>query len=84
MESSQLNKTAGINFQHLLDLPSDHQGNNHYMPGKKDEKISDSVPAMDDLDMVKEEKMTQVLSPWMFYFVIFYFFCLIMNFNCSH
>ncbi|KAF3432725.1 hypothetical protein FNV43_RR23827 [Rhamnella rubrinervis] len=59
---THLAKTAGVNFHDVLDLPIDHQCNKHYVPGKKDEKITDSLPVRDNLDMVKEEKMTQDLK----------------------
>lgn len=75
MDLTHLIKTAGINFQDVLGLPSDQQGNKHYVPGKKDEKRSDSIPVRDDLDMVKEEKMTQVLCS----FVCFIWFVFIFS-----
>lgn len=63
-----------IDFQDELDLLSDHQGNRHCVSGKKHDKKSYSCAVRDDLDMVKEEKMTQVLFLCLVSFQFFFFF----------
>ncbi|XP_015878704.1 uncharacterized protein LOC107414988 isoform X1 [Ziziphus jujuba] len=68
-ESNEVHKSISdgsqmtdIDFQDELDLLSDHQGNRHCVSGKKHDKKSYSCAVRDDLDMVKEEKMTQALK----------------------
>lgn len=59
-----------------------HKGNNYHLSGKKDDEILDSGSVRGDLDMVDEDKATQVLFCFLsfkekeIFFVLFY---IVMN-----
>lgn len=64
LEKPQGTKIAGP-IQDLLDDLNVHKGNKYYMAGKENDEMLDSVSESADLDIVDEDKATQVdFSPF--------------------